>query len=120
MQPTSNISPTTSRLLCATNVLHQLHTVTHTRILHIHYRMQVRSCDEDADRLDKGEFRRLLRGLGGGSSEALERPLLCRDWISGERTSLAGRGCSNREIDTYFATIDTDKSGSLDVNEVRQ
>lgn len=82
--------------------------------------MQVRSCDEDADRLDKGEFRRLLRGLGGGSSEALERPLLCRDWISGERTSLAGRGCSNREIDTYFATIDTDKSGSLDVNEVRQ
>jgi len=33
-------------------------------------------------------------------------------------TVQVGKGCSNREIDTYFSSIDTDKSGSLDVNEV--
>jgi len=90
----------------------------------------VRSCDVDADRLDKGEFRQLLRGLGGGSSYSSgssgssvssgseDYRLLCRAWLAGERTSLVGKGCSNREIDTYFSSIDTDKSGSLDVNEV--
>jgi len=54
----------------------------------------VRSCDVDADRLDKGEFRQLLRGLGGGSSVSSgseDYRLLCRAWLAGERTSLVGK-----------------------------
>ena len=29
-----------------------------------------------------------------------------------------GRGCTDKEINTYFSSLDNDKSGSLDVTEV--
>jgi len=90
----------------------------------------VKKTDVDGDRLDKAEFRQMLRALGGGatwppsappsvsSEEKLDRRLLCRSWLSGETTALVGKGCSDTQMHTYFATLDTDKSGSLDVKEV--
>jgi len=82
----------------------------------------VTEVDVANDRLDKDEFRQAVRKLGGPlhgeAPERLERRLVSRVWISGEESDLLGKGCTDKELNTYFATLDNDKSGSLDVHEL--
>ena len=75
--------------------------------------------------MDKAQFRKLMRTLDSERSGALsgsiyhvdETPVSMK-WLSGQSTDLLGRGCRDKEIDLYFATLDTNKSGSLDAQEV--
>ena len=79
----------------------------------------VSAADLSGDRLDKPEFRAVMRALGrlvpaGGSAEA---QLVASAWLAGEEVG-GRRGCTDRELDANFTTLDTDKSGSLDAAEL--
>ena len=84
----------------------------------------VRATDSNGDLLNKSEFRQVIRSLGliipaGGSPDA--QPA-ASTWLAGEATGTGdakgARGCADRELDLNFASLDQDKSGSLDATEV--
>jgi len=77
----------------------------------------VAAVDLSGDRLDKVEFRSMIRKLGHSPDERPERCVAARTWLSGEPGEM-GKGCPDKEINAYFGTLDSDKSGSLDISEI--
>ena len=83
----------------------------------------VSTSDVNGTNLEKAEFRQAMRSLGrrvpeGGNPD---EQLAASTWLAGEHEGAAngtGKGCTDRELDTSFASLDADKSGELDVTEV--
>ena len=78
----------------------------------------IREVDVDGDFLSPKEFIALIRKLSSYEGLVPEYRPCSGVWLSGETTKMTGKGCTDFEIDVYFRSLDTDKSGNLNLREV--